>query len=175
MVYLNDLRMYVSYVPYSPNRCAPIQDVVGPPYSIHDIEPKIGAVTGDTRMVIYGMGLQKINGDASVMMSCPKGSEEVAAKVTSDTEVEFSTADFTMFGAQDVQMRLKIHPSSLTNSSVNMTLFPVTSASQVLAFGPALLPGCAAGDFATLVIRAKDEHGVDRWCGKCARSIMFTF
>ena len=64
------------------------------------------------------------------------------ATVVSDTRVEFNTADFTEFGAQEVQLRLKIAPSSLTNSAVAITLFPVTSHDQVLAFGPALLNGC---------------------------------
>jgi hypothetical protein len=44
-----------------------VRDVVGPPYSIHSIEPKIGAVTGATECIVHGMGFLGSKGDARLV------------------------------------------------------------------------------------------------------------
>ncbi len=143
-----------------------VKDVVGPPYSIHDCEPKIGAVTGDTNITLHGMGLAKLSGEASVMVSCPKGSLEVPATVESDHLLTFQTPDYTGFGAaQDVYCRLKIAPKSYTNTSIAIQLFEVTDCAETIAFGPGIINHCAAGDPVSFVIQAKDKNGADRWCG----------
>ena len=110
----------------------PLKDVVGPPYSIHDCEPKIGAVTGNTNVTLHGMGLAAMSGEASVMVACAKGTVEVPATVESDHLLTFVTPDYTGFGAaQDVQCRLKIAPKSYTNTAVGIKLFEVTDAAAL--------------------------------------------
>jgi dynein heavy chain len=142
-----------------------VRDVVGPPYSIHDIEPKISPVTGGARCVIRGMGLAETNGDAGVSVACFKGTAEAPATVVSDTELVFFTPDFRKFGPQDVQCRVRIGPGGLTNAGVEIKLFEVTSAPETVVFGPGIIDGVAAGDECCIVIQAKDTNGADRWCG----------
>jgi len=143
-----------------------VRDVVGPPYSIHNIDPKIGAVTGATECIVHGMGFLGSKGDASMSVACAKGAMEVLGTVTSDTSLTFITPDYTQFGsAQDVQCRLKIGPGGLTNTAVELKLFEVTSPDESIVFGPGVIDGCAAGDPVSIVIQAKDKYGNDRWCG----------
>ena len=141
-----------------------VKDVVGPPYSIHDIEPKIGAVTGNSLCTIRGMGFENVKGDAGVAVCCPKGQIEVPATVKSDTEMEFTTPDYTSFGeAQEVQCRTKISSAGLTNTAVQLKMFEVTSCEESIVFGPGILDGCAAGVPVSVIIQAKDTNGADRW------------
>lgn len=143
-----------------------VRDVVGPPYSIYDNAPKIGAVTGGTSITVRGMGLADTKGDVNVSVACAKGALEVPGEVLSDTEMQFITPDYRQFGqAQDVQCRLKISSLGLTNTAIGLKLFEVTDAKESLVFGPGILNNCAAGAPVNLVIQAKDKHGNDRWCG----------
>ena len=139
--------------------------MVGPPYSIHAIEPKISPVTGGTRCVIRGMGFADASGDCAVAVACPKGVLDAPGTVLSDTEMFFLTPDYRKYGPQDVQCRVRIGGGGLTNGAVEVKLFEVTAAAQTVVFGPGILDGVAAGDPCSIVIQAKDINGADRWCG----------
>ncbi len=100
---------------------------MGPPYSIHSIEPKISPVTGGTRCVVRGMGFSDSGGEPGVAVACPRGAENVSGTILSDTEMFFITPDYRKFGpAQDVQSRLKIGNNGLTNGAVELKLFEVS-------------------------------------------------
>lgn len=143
-----------------------VAQVVGPPYSISDISPSIGPVTGGTLAQVSGMGFARASGDVTVRFACPKGFVNgTQGTVVDDSNIQVETPDYELYGAVDVECRVAIGTKSLTNSTVHMSYFSVTAASQCLAFGPGLVNGCLAGVPTCIVVVAKDKHGSDRSCG----------
>lgn len=140
--------------------------VVGPPYSVEDISPTIGPVTGSTLVELRGMGFSTVKGEVTVRYACPKGFEVGSCgTVIDDQTITFETPNYEHYGAVEIECRVSIGPKPLTNSKVKMSYFSVTDASQCLAFGPGLVNGCIAGNPTTICIVAKDEHGNNRSCG----------
>ena len=143
-----------------------VAEVVGPPYSLDDIAPKIGPVTGGTLAEITGMGFASARGDVTVRYACPKGFENGSnGVVVDDATIQFETPNYEKYGDVQVECRVAIGSKPLTNSVVHMTYFSVTAGSQCLAFGPGLSKACVAKIPTTIVIVAKDKHGSDRTCG----------
>ena len=142
-----------------------VGDVVGPPYSITSIEPKIGPTTGATKCVITGIGFRDSGTQATVRFACPRGFIEVPAEVRSNTEIAFDTPSFEKYGPVNVEGRVGVGGKSLTNSTVIFHYFAVTSCDTTVAFGPSLLSGCIAKIPVGFIIQAKDMHGTNRDCG----------
>ena len=58
-----------------------VTDVVGPPYNIDTISPRMGPLTGGTHAVIHGIGFFSVKGAAKVRFACMKGHIEVDGDV----------------------------------------------------------------------------------------------
>lgn len=143
-----------------------VAEVVGPPYSVSDIAPKIGPVTGGTLAELNGMGFKSANGDVTVRFACAKGFVNGShGTVVNDKSIQVETPNYEEYGAVEVECRVAIGAKPLTNSTVHMIYFSVTSASQCLAYGPGLVRGCLAGVPTMIIIVAKDRNGSDRSCG----------
>ena len=142
-----------------------VGDVVGPPYSITSIEPKIGPTTGATKCVITGIGFRDSGTQATVRFACTRGFIEVPAEVRSNTEIAFDTPSFEKYGPVNVEGRVGVGGKSLTNTAVLFHYFAVTSCDTTVAFGPSLLSGCVAKLPVGLIIQAKDLHSTNRDCG----------
>jgi dynein heavy chain len=142
-----------------------VADVVGPPYSIDKITPKLGPITGSTKCMIEGIGFRSGGNQATVRMATMKGFLEVPGEVLSDTQISFDTANFEKFGTGYVEVRVGVGGKSLTNSSAGFTYFSVTSCDSTVCFGPGVLPGCVAVHNVSFVIQAKDTMGLDRTTG----------
>lgn len=142
-----------------------VGEVVGPPYSVVEIDPEMGPVTGSTRCNINGMGFRSSGNQATVRFACIKGFLEVPAEVVNDNTVAFDTPNFDKFGPITVEGRVRVGGSSLTNSVVHFSYFSVTSCETTLCFGPALLNKCVANYPVTFVIQARDANGGNRTCG----------
>ena len=75
-----------------------VGDVVGPPYSITDICPAVGPVTGQTACTVKGMGFLRSGKQATVRFACIKGFIETPGDVISDSEIQFETVNFEKYG-----------------------------------------------------------------------------
>lgn len=142
-----------------------VGDVVGPPYSITDISPSMGPVTGNTKCTINGVGFRSGGTQAMVRFACIKGFLEVPGEVTSDTTIVCDTPNFDKFGPITIEGRVAVGGKSLTNSTIQYSYFSVTSCDTTLCFGPAVINKCIAGSPAAFVIQARDASGANRSCG----------
>ncbi|KAH8058729.1 hypothetical protein JL722_5961 [Aureococcus anophagefferens] len=91
--------------------------VVGPPYSVEDISPTIGPVTGSTLVELRGMGFSTVKGEVTVRYACPKGFEVGSCgTVIDDQTITFETPNYEHYGAVEIECRVSIGPKPLTNS-----------------------------------------------------------
>jgi dynein heavy chain, axonemal len=142
-----------------------VGDVVGPPYSIDSISPKVGPITGQTKSTITGIGFRGSGSQAMVRFACSRGYIEVPGDVKSDTEIIFDTPPYEKYGPVNVECRVAVGGKSLTNSTVVFRYFAVTSCDTTVCFGPGLLNGCVAQFPCSFIIQAKDNHSTNRDCG----------
>jgi len=143
-----------------------VAEVVGPPYSVDEISPGIGPVTGKTLVQLSGMGFGSTRGEVVVRYACEKGFELGSnGRVVDDRTILFETPNYEHYGAVEIECRVAIGNKGLTNSKVKMQFFSVTSSKQSLALGPGLSTGCIAGVETQILIIAKDRNGSDRSCG----------
>eukprot|EP01041_Mallomonas_annulata_P001785 gene1785-3464_t len=142
-----------------------VGEVVGPPYSIDSMNPKIGPITGATKCTISGIGFTSSGSTALIRFACPRGYLEVGGDVLNDTTIAFDSPNFEKFGPVGVECRVAVGGRSLTNSTVNFSFFAVTSADTTLAFGPAILNDVVHSHPAAIIIQAKDSTGTNRVSG----------
>lgn len=92
-----------------------VGSVVGPPYAIMNIDPKMGPITGGTHLTVIGIDF--INTPAVVVrFSTRKGAQDVAGKYVTDTEIVCETPSFVGLGAGDVDVRLSLKGDSFTTT-----------------------------------------------------------
>jgi dynein heavy chain len=138
--------------------------VVGPPYAIMGIEPKIGPITGCATVQI--MGIDFIDTPQVVVrFSTRKGAVDVTGTYKSDELIECETPDFSNFGPGEVDVRVSLRGDSFTTTYQKYSFFAVTDASKSVAFGPGLLEGAAAGTECKFVVVSRDTSGQDRTSG----------
>ena len=142
-----------------------VGEVVGPPYCITSISPKIGPITGNTRCEIKGIGFKSGGSQCMIRFACPKGFLEVPGELVDDNTVGFETPNYEKFGAVTVEGRVSIGGKPLTNNTISFDFFSVTSADTTIVFGPAIINGCLATFPAGLAIQARDSAGLNRTCG----------
>eukprot|EP01138_Halocafeteria_seosinensis_P009362 gb/GECG01009567.1/.p1 GENE.gb/GECG01009567.1/~~gb/GECG01009567.1/.p1 ORF type:complete len:4452 (+),score=647.06 gb/GECG01009567.1/:1-13356(+) len=150
-----------------------MQQLVGPPYAVTGIEPKMGPVTGGEAIRIYGEGF---NGDDVAVRFIAKNprtgkfdeksaSEDTRAKRINETELSCDAPNFESHGPSEVQVRVSIGGDAYTTTYQKYQFFSVTDAHKSLAFGPGLMPGAIANRPTSFVIQSKDDKGLNRITG----------
>ena len=144
----------------------PVGGLVGPPYAVLSLEPRMGPVTGGQSLLVRGAGFDAAGGAAAVRFllgGSGKRTVEAQGVCRSDTEIELTTPAFDAPGSFDVRVSLRGQPWSL--ASRPFSVFPVTSALTSHAFGPGLLDGCTAGTRTSFIVQARDGAGALRTAG----------
>lgn len=75
------------------------------------------------------------------------------------------TPEFTRLGPAAVEVRVAIGGNAYTNTYQKFSFFDVADAAKIVAFGPALIPGGAAGQATSLIVQSKDTADNDRITG----------
>ena len=143
-----------------------VGSVVGPPYAIMNIEPKMGPITGGSHLSIIGIDF--VDTPAVVVrFSTRKGVADVNGKYVSDTEIVCETPSFVKYGSGTVDVRVALKGDSFTTTFQRFSFFAVTDASQCLAFGPGTLDGCLASKTvpAFFIVQARTSTGEPRTSG----------
>jgi dynein heavy chain len=134
-----------------------VGEIVGPPYSVTEITPVFGAITGDTVVRLRGMNLDPFVGaNATVRFACEKGFVDATGKVEDAETVEVTTPNFTKYGHVHTEVRIAIAGHSFTNSSVQFKFHSITDSSKTVAYGPGILPGGLVEHKSVFVIQSMD-------------------
>lgn len=82
--------------------------IVGPPYAIYELKPKLGPLTGKTKIKITGDGF-KDSQNIIVRFQAGKNFEEVPGVFVSEKEMWCETPSFEKHGAKKVEVRVSIN------------------------------------------------------------------
>jgi dynein heavy chain, axonemal len=141
-----------------------VSTIVGPPYAISEIIPKLGQLSGGTHVVIRGIGFKETSA-INIRFTCGKSYTEVQGEFKSETEIMAVTRSFEEYGPKEVDVRLSMGSGDFTTSAVQFTYFMNTRAHKSLAFGPGLIDGCACNTPAQFIIQARNDHDENRSSG----------
>lgn len=141
--------------------------VVGPPYSVIDLYPSTGPVTGGFAVEIAGYDF--VDSTDVVIRFASKnpdgGTVDVNGAFVSKTQLNCTAPDFSMYPTGEVQVRVAINKDSFTTTFRHFTFFPVTDAAWTLIYGPGVLSGGLCGEETTFFIQARDKHNANRTAG----------
>ena len=115
-----------------------VSTIVGPPYAITDIIPALGQLSGNTNVIIKGVGF-KDTSNIQVRFIFGKQYVEASGNYVSDTELSCITPSFDHIGPKESEVRLSIQGGDLTTTVSTFTYFQNTRAFKCLAYGPGLL------------------------------------
>ena len=87
--------------------CLNVAGIVGPPYAVQMVEPSTGPVTGNTPVVLHGLGFME-SSIVQVKFSDGKRDATVPGKFVSPTQITCNTPSFEKFGPMDVVVRVAI-------------------------------------------------------------------
>jgi len=122
-----------------------VSTITGPPYAIFDMSPKLGPLTGKTKVVITGDGFTDSQ-NIVVRFSYGKGNLDVPGTYISDTEITCDTPSFENIGPKEgVEVTCSIKGADFTITSTFFTYFLNTKAENTLAYGPGILGENVAG------------------------------
>ena len=150
--------------------------ITGPPYAIYDIKPKLGPLTGKTRITITGDGFVD-SGNITVKFSVPgaKGiPPEVQGNYVSPTELFCDTPNFESFGAKKAEVRLSINKGDFTIMHSCFSYYLNTKADKTIAYGPGLLGENLAGAGTVFLIQARNAKGFNRESGSDGFEVKIT-
>ncbi|KAL8008331.1 putative AAA+ ATPase domain, dynein heavy chain region D6 P-loop domain, immunoglobulin-like protein [Plasmopara halstedii] len=142
-------------------------EIIGPPYSISSIEPRLGPVTGNAKVKVMGSNFTGQN--ATLRFAAAKGFVDVVGAVFSSSIIQATTPSFEKFGALTSEVRVSMSGCMFTNIATSFRFHSVTVASKSLAFGPcviaALSENCLAELPTTFIIQSRDRDDNPRDCG----------
>jgi len=143
-----------------------VGSVVGPPYAIMGIKPKIGPITGGQEISIEGLDFVQSNDVVIRFSSRAKGGQmEVAGEFVSSTLVKCISPDFMDIGSGEVEVRVSLNGDSYTTTYQKYNFFAVTDAEKCICFGPGIISGGAPQVETVFVIQAVDATGIFRETG----------
>lgn len=142
---------------------ANVSSIVGPPYALLDLKPKIGPVMGGTEITISGLRFR--GGNIVVKFSAGRNEATSEGEFVDETTVKVRTPNFENFGAQKVDVMLQISGSGWTVNRINFDYFANTYAKNCLAYGPGLLAEVVYGIEMSFLIQAKDTLNDKRQSG----------
>ena len=141
-----------------------VGSVVGPPYAIMDIYPKLGPITGNTPIEITGIDFVN-TADVVVRFATKKAYVDVKGFYSSQTKLTCASPDCTRFPPGQVEVRVALNNDSFTTTFQPFSLFAVTDASKCLMYGPGILSGCAVNEETMFIIQARDKSNQNRTSG----------
>ncbi|GMH98843.1 hypothetical protein TrLO_g14194 [Triparma laevis f. longispina] len=141
-----------------------VGSVVGPPYAIMDIYPKLGPITGDTPIEITGIDFVN-TADVVVRFATKKAYVDVKGVYSSQTKITCVSPDCSKFPPGPVEVRVALNNDSFTTTFQPFELFAVTDATKCLMYGPGILSGCAVNEETMFIIQARDENNNNRTSG----------
>lgn len=140
--------------------------LVGPPYAVLEVEPKIAAITGGAQVCLSGMGFH--TGQVITARFIEEGGRrfvDSTGSATSPEAVVVEAPSFEGIGPGPVDIRVFAIGDTLSITSAQFAFFNVTDGCQCVAFGPGLLSGSDAGSLLTFYIQAIDRAGKWRTTG----------
>jgi len=139
--------------------------IVGPPYAITDMIPKMGPVTGGTSIAIFGIDFINTQ-DVIVRFGNARNSADVQGRFLSQTKIQCISPDFTKFPpGEAVDVRIALDGDSFTTTFQKFSFFSVTNCDTCVMFGPGLLNGCALNEEVSFIIQARDDQKMNRTTG----------
>jgi len=141
-----------------------VSTIVGPPYAIAEIIPKLGQLSGGTHILIRGIGFKETS-SINIRFTCGKNYVEIPGEFKSETEIIATTKSFEEIGPKEAEVRLAMGTGDFTTSCVIFSYFMNTRAHKSLAFGPGLLDGAAIGSPVSFIIQARNDHDENRTSG----------
>jgi dynein heavy chain len=141
-----------------------VGSVVGPPYAIMDIYPKLGPITGSTPIEITGIDFVNTP-QVVVRFATKKAYVDVKGVYSSNTKITCESPDCSKFPPGPVEVRVALNGDSFTTTFQPFELFAVTAASQCIMYGPGILAGCAVNEETMFIIQARDASNNPRTSG----------
>jgi len=122
-----------------------VGSVVGPPYAIMDMYPKLGPITGQTPIEITGIDFVNTT-DVIVRFASKKNYIDVKGVYVSQTKITCVSPDCSKFPPGQVDVRVALNGDSFTTTLQPFQIFAVTDAAKCLMYGPGILSGCAVNE-----------------------------
>lgn len=141
----------------------PVGSITGPPYAIESIKPKVGPLTGKTKLSIYGAGFKETYGQITVRFFGGKAPIDTVGVFKDENLIECETPPFDQ--PKKCEIRVSCGKYDMTITSAEFTYFLNTKADQTIAFGPGLLEGNHVDGEAMFYIQARNAEGENRTTG----------
>ena len=141
-----------------------VGNIVGPPYAITDMIPKMGPVTGGTNVNIMGIDFTNTT-DVVVRFGNRRQSAEVKGVFVNQSKITCVSPDYTKFPPGTVDVRVALDGDSFTTTFQRFTFFSITNGGNSLVFGAGLLSGCATNEEVTFMIQSRDNNRENRITG----------
>ena len=137
-----------------------VGNIVGPPYAITDMLPKMGPITGGTLVTILGIDFTNTQ-DVVVRFGNRRQSAEVKGTFVNQTKITTVLRLHKICPSCDESC---IGQDSFTTTFQRFTYFSITNGANSLIYGAGLLSGCAVNEEVTFVIQSRDNNKEDyRW------------
>jgi dynein heavy chain len=141
-----------------------VGNIVGPPYAITDMIPKLGPVTGGTHIIIVGIDFVNTN-DVIIRFGNSRNSIDIQGVFVTQTKITCVSPDFQKFPPGKVDVRVALDGDSFTTTYQRFSFFSVTNSLNCIMYGPGLLNGCALNDEVSFVIQARSDNNEARTTG----------
>lgn len=145
-----------------------VSTITGPPYAIFSIKPKLGPLTGKTKVQIFGEGFKQSQNISIKFQASGKAQQEVQGVFINEQELACDTPSFEQFGPKKVTVTVSINKADYTITSTEYAYFLNTKAEKTIAYGPGLLSGefkNAVGEETVFIIQARDGENKNRTSG----------
>ncbi|MCQ2816062.1 MAG: AAA family ATPase, partial [archaeon] len=141
-----------------------VSSIVGPSYSVKELEPDKGRISGGQKVILRGSKLS--SGNIIVYFILGNKEKHTNGECQSPTEISFVTPSFFEVGPKDLEVRIKIDTEELSTNPVKFSIYYDTKPEKTIFFGPALLDGVTPGHEVCLYIRARNEFNENRLSGR---------
>ena len=140
-----------------------VSSIVGPSYSVKSLEPNMGRISGNQKVILYGSKLSA--GNITVYFILNNKCKQTSANWDSDTQLNFLTPSFIEVGPKELEVRIKIDNEELSTNPIKFSIYYDTQADKSIFFGPGLLDGSTPGHPTSFIIRARNEFNENRTSG----------
>ena len=158
-----------------------ISSITGPDYSISDINPKLGPVTGGTQIEISGEGFVGNKTFKALFYTGKPNQKPIDSPAKLVTlpdhppRLVCDTPNFADFGKGEYEVRISSGGGDPTLDSCRFTYFPNISPKYTICYGPGLLPNNSTLGPTTFFIQAKNKNNENRTSGKDPIDVVITY
>lgn len=128
-----------------------VSTITGPAYAIFGIKPKLGPLTGKTKVTILGEGFKQST-NIIVKFFAGKQYQEVSAKYESDKELSAETPAFA--DPKKVQVVVSINKGDFTITQTDFQYYLNTDGAKCIAYGTGILQNNAINTPTSFIIQA---------------------